>query len=290
MIAEAEILVPTLVYDVFTQTPLTGNPLAVVPDATGLNADLFQDVAREFNYSETTFVLPPEDPAHDAKVRIFTPTRELAFAGHPTIGTALALHQLGSVGEKMVLELGVGPIPVTVDGTRAEFATRVPLETAPAASSASLADCLSLDETALRTDRHPPIEAGLGTPFTLVELDDLAALDAASPNIDGFRAAATDPGRLAILAYVRAGLSVEARMFAPLGGILEDPATGSAAAALAAFLGELEGASAHFDISQGVKMGRPSSITAGVQVEGGKSVEVTIAGHAVKVMEGTLTL
>ncbi|MEM7719528.1 MAG: PhzF family phenazine biosynthesis protein [Pseudomonadota bacterium] len=283
-------MVPTLVYDVFTDTPFAGNPLAVVPDATALDPALFLKVAREFNYSETTFVLPPDDPAHDAKVRIFTPTRELAFAGHPTIGTSLALHQLGRVGDTMVLELGVGPIPVTIDGTHAEFSTRVPLETEPAASPTALAACLGLEAAALRTDRHAPIEAGLGTPFTLVELRDRASLDAASPNIDGFRAAATDPGRLAILAYVRSGTSIEARMFAPLGGILEDPATGSAAAALAAYLGELDGVSTRLDISQGVKMGRPSTITAGVTVKGGKSVEVTIAGSAVKVMEGALTL
>lgn len=279
-----------LVYDVFTETPFGGNPLAVIPDATGLPEDRFQKIAREFNFSETTFVLPPEDPEHDARVRIFTPTRELAFAGHPTVGTAIALAELGKVGSQMVLELGVGPIPVTVSGTRAEFATRVPLTTAPAAPLDALAACLGLAADRIRTDRHAPVEASLGTAFTLVELKDGSALEATSPNIDAFRKAATDPGRLAILAYVRDGDRIEARMFAPLGGILEDPATGSAAAALAAHLGALDGRSQTFRISQGVKMGRPSRIEAAVTVESGQPAEVRIAGHAVKVMEGCLTL
>ncbi len=279
-----------LVYDVFTEEPFGGNPLAVIPDAGALSEDALLKIAREFNFSETTFVTPPVDPANDAKVRIFTPTRELTFAGHPTVGTALALAGLGRVGKEMVLELGVGPIPVTVTGTRAEFTTRVPLATATAAGTEALAACLSLDPSDIRSDRHAPVEAGLGTDFTLVELTGTAALDAASPSIDGFRQAATDPGRLAILAYVRDGARIEARMFAPLGGILEDPATGSAAAALAAYLGKRDGKSQAFEISQGVKMGRPSQISANVTVEDGTPVAVSIAGHAVKVMEGRLTL
>ncbi len=278
-----------LVYDVFTEDAFGGNPLAVIPDATGLAEDQLQKIAREFNFSETTFVYPPEDSNNDAKVRIYTPTRELDFAGHPTVGTALALAGLGRVGQNMVLELGVGSIPVTVDGSRAKFATRVPLATAPAPGVDALAECLGLTSADFRTDRHEPIEAGLGTNFTLAELQSTAALDTASPVIDAFRRAATDPGRLAVLIYVRDGSRIEARMFAPLGGILEDPATGSAAAALAALLGKLDATSQSFEISQGVKMGRPSRISAEVTVEDGAPVEVTIAGQAVKVMEGRLT-
>ena len=279
-----------LVYDVFTDRAFGGNPLAVIPDAGALPEDMLPKIAREFNFSETTFVLPPDDPAHDAKVRIFTPTRELAFAGHPTVGTALALHGLGRGGAEMVLELGVGPIPVTITGDRAEFATRVPLATAEAAALPALAACLGLPETAVRTDRHAPVEASLGTPFTLMELADAAALADAAPVIDAFRRAATDPGRLAILAYLRDASRIEARMFSPLGGILEDPATGSAIAALAAYLGRLDGESRNFEVSQGVKMGRPSRISAAVTVENGTPVEVRVAGQAVKVMEGRLTL
>ena len=279
-----------LVYDVFTEEAFGGNPLAVIPDASRLPEEQLQKIAREFNFSETTFVLPPEDTKHDARVRIFTPTRELDFAGHPTVGTALALNGLGLVGTDMILELGVGPIPVKVEGTRAEFVTRVPLTTGHTASVDALAACLGLPSSAVRTDRHAPIDAGLGTNFTLMELQGPEALDQASPVIDAFRQAASDPGRLAVLAYVRDGSQIEARMFAPLGGILEDPATGSAAAALVAHLGKLDGTSEAFEISQGVKMGRPSHISARVDVENGEPVAVTIAGNAVKVMEGRLTL
>lgn len=279
-----------VVYDVFTDATFSGNPLAVITDASALPDDALQKIAREFNFSETTFVLPPAEPAHDAKVRIFTPTRELDFAGHPTVGTALALYDMGRVQDSMVLELGVGPIPVEIKASTATFRTRVPLVTRPPATIAQLATCLSLNETDFRTDRYPAVEAGLGTDFTLVELVDRAALDAARPNIDGYRRAATDPGRLAIMAYVREGEAIEARMFAPLGGILEDPATGSAVAALAAYLGKVDGTSQTFEISQGVKMGRPSRILASVTVEAGVPVEVAITGQAIKVMEGQLTI
>ena len=279
-----------LIYDVFTDEPFGGNPLAVIPDAGGLSPEMFQTIAREFNLSETTFVLPPDDPAHDAKVRIFTPMNELPFAGHPTVGTAIALSELGICGPEMVFELAVGPIPVKVTDGRARFTTRVPLTTGPAPDTAVVAACLGLDASAVRTDRHEPIEASLGTPFVLVELIDSAQLDAASPATDAMRKAAANPTMFAIMAYVRNGARIEARMFAPLGGIVEDPATGSAAAALAAYLGQLDSISQAFTISQGVRMGRPSIIEAEVTVEYGATVEVAIAGHAVKVMEGRLNL
>ena len=115
-----------LVYDVFTDQTFGGNPLAVIPDARGIAEVDLQKVAREFNFSETTFVYPAEAGC-DAKVRIFTPTMEVPFAGHPTVGTALALRDLGRVGDEMVLELGVGPIPVAISGRRARFVTKVPL-------------------------------------------------------------------------------------------------------------------------------------------------------------------
>ncbi|NNF91824.1 MAG: PhzF family phenazine biosynthesis protein, partial [Boseongicola sp.] len=120
-----------LVYDVFTDKAFGGNPLAVIPDATRIAEADLQRIAREFNFSETTFVFPPE-VGGDAKVRIFTPTSELQFAGHPTVGTAVALSDLGRAGPEMVLELGVGPIPVTVSGRHARFETRVPLSVSEA--------------------------------------------------------------------------------------------------------------------------------------------------------------
>lgn len=278
-----------LVYDVFTDQAYGGNPLAVMPDATGLPETDLQKIAREFNFSESTFVFPPDDPAHDARVRIFTPTRELQFAGHPTIGTALALADLGKAGNQMVLELGVGPIPVAITDGQARFVTRVPLATSPAPSLEALAACLSLTADQIETQNHTPISAGLGLDFSLIELKDAAALAAAAPSLDAFRQAAKAAGSLAIFCYTRNGAKIDARMFAPLGGILEDPATGSASAALSAYLGKLDGVSQSFEISQGVAMGRPSRILSEVTIEGGEPVEVAIAGRAVKVMEGALT-
>lgn len=279
-----------LVYDVFTEAAFTGNPLAVIPDATGLAEADLQRIAREFNFSETTFVYPPENPEHDAKVRIFNPTAEMAFAGHPTVGTALAMHSLGRVGDDMVLELGVGPIPVTVRDGHARFVTRVPLATGPAPETGALAACLGLEAGAIRTDRHAPVTAGLGTDFVLAELASFEALDAALPDLDAFRRAAADARRMSIFVYTRNGAQIDARMFAPLSGTFEDPATGSAIAALAAFLGWLDGRSQAFHITQGVQMGRPSRIEAEVTVENGEPVAVAIGGHAVKVMEGRLAI
>lgn len=285
-------MVEYLVYDVFTDRAFGGNPLAVIPDGRGLAEDQLQRVAREFNFSEITFVYPAE-AGGDARVRIFTPTMEIPFAGHPTVGTALALHDLGRVGQEMVLELGVGPIPVTIRGRSARFVTRTPLQTWPGPSTEVIAASLSLDATDVRSDRHAPVIASVGFPFAIAELRDRAALSRALPNTDAFRA--FDPHwpvdtHYDLLAYTRDGSAIEARMFAPLDGIPEDPATGSAAAALAAYLGQLEGASATFEISQGVDMGRPSRIRAGVTTEGGAPVAVDIEGEAVKVMEGRLLL
>lgn len=279
------------VYDVFTHTPFGGNPLAVVFEAAGLStAQMFQ-ITREFNFSETTFVLPPDDPKHTAKVRIFTPGIELPFAGHPTVGTAVALAEIRAKGPDIVLELGVGPIPVSVADSAARFVTTVPLSTAPAPTSEQLAACLGVYASDIRSDAHAPVTAGLGTDFVLVELKSTDALGKASANVQAFRdTAGADADRLAIFVYCRNGAKIDARMFQPLGGIPEDPATGSAAAALAGYLGQLDKASQHFNITQGVAMGRPSQINAEVIVENGVSKSVAIAGAAVKVMEGKLTL
>ncbi len=280
-----------VVYDVFTDTPFGGNPLAVIPDASALPEARLQSIAREFNFSETTFVYPPADPTHDARVRIFTPTMEIPFAGHPTVGTALALQALGRVGHELVFELGVGPIPVSITDGVAEFKTRVPLQTWPGPSPRTVAESIGLETSAIRIDRHAPTIASVGLPFALAELTDAEALAAAVPNTDAFRA--FDPHwptdtHYDLLVYTRHGADIDARMFAPLDGIPEDPATGSAAAALAAWLGQLDGVSQSFTISQGVAMGRPSQIAASVTVEDGAPVEVSIAGRAVKVMEGRL--
>ncbi len=281
-----------LVYDVFTDRAFGGNPLAIIPSAQGLaDADL-QRIAREFNFSETTFVFPPV-AGGDAKVRIFTPSAEIPFAGHPTIGTALALHNLGRVGTDMVLELGVGPIPVTITGIRARFVTKVPLQTWPGPSVEVVAASVGLGLDKIRADRHRPIIASVGLPFVLAEISTEDALSAIQTNTDAFRAFDSQwptANHYDLFAYTRDGQTINARMFAPLDGIPEDPATGSASAALAAYLGQLEGVSATFQINQGVDMGRPSKIEAEVTVDGGTPVAIAISGEAVPVMEGRLVV
>lgn len=279
-----------LVYDVFTGEAFGGNPLAVIPDAGRLDEADLQRIAREFNFSETTFVYPPE-AGGDAKVRIFTPTMEVPFAGHPTVGTALALHALGRVGSEMVLELGIGPIPVSVSEGKARFVTKEPLSVWDGLEAARVAESVGLSADQIRCDRHAPVIAGVGFAFALAELTGMDALAAALPVTDVFRACDADwpvSSHYDLLVYVRDGDRIAMRMFAPLDGIPEDPATGSAAAALAAWLGRLEGRSARFDIVQGVEMGRPSRIEAEVTVEDGAPVAVAIAGHAVRMMEGRL--
>lgn len=281
-----------LILDVFTDAPFGGNPLAVIPDARALPEDRLQKIAREFNFSETTFVYPPEDPTHTAKVRIFTPMSEVPFAGHPTIGTAIALAGMGHRSD-MVLEMGVGPISATVDGNTASFNTTVPLTLGAEPAPDIVARCLNLPENAIRTDQHAPRIAGVGLDFCLVELATPQALAACVPDTGAFRRAhetyPVEPD-FAALAYCRNGSAIRARMFAPLDNIPEDPATGSAAAALTAFLSVLEGASLSLDIDQGVEMGRPSKILTTAIHEHGRVQSVTVTGSAVHVAEGRLTL
>ncbi len=276
-----------LVYDVFTDTPFGGNQLAVFPEAEKLPQDKLQKIAREFNFAQTTFVYPPENPAHTAKVRIFTPMMEVPFAGHPIIGTAVALYALGRPGQ-MVLELEVGPISAAANANAAQFTNTRPLEILAEPPADLVAECLSLPIGDIRLHRHAPVQASLGLPFVITELSDREALSHAMPVTDAFRRGAMlYPGSLdfAIFCYTRAGSRVDARMFAPLDNIPEDPATGSAAAALAAFLAQNDGRDVSLDIRQGEDMGRPSRISASTGPTG-----VTIGGAAVKTMEGRLLL
>lgn len=276
-----------LVYDVFTDTRFGGNQLAVFPDATGLPEDRLQAIAAEFNFSEVTFVYPPADPAHSARVRIFTPTVEVPFAGHPTIGTAIALAGLGR-GADLVLELGVGPIPCKVGPHGAEFTTPVPLQIIAHPPVSLIAAALGLPESAIVTTTHAPVQASLGLAFVLVELDARATLARAAPVVEVLKKAAEAyPAGLdfAIFCYVRDGEKVDARMFAPLDNMPEDPATGSASATLAALLASLPGGPQRLAITQGQDMGRLSQIAVSVGPDG-----VTVRGQAVKVMAGTLYL
>ncbi|MDU8926535.1 PhzF family phenazine biosynthesis protein [Alisedimentitalea sp. MJ-SS2] len=274
-------------FDVFTDTPFGGNPLAVVPDATTLPEDALQKIAAEFNYSETTFIYPPADPAHTARVRIFTPTMEVPFAGHPTIGTAVALARMGH-GPDMVLELGIGPIHTHATPDAARFTTSAPLETLAHPTVDEVGAALTLPTEQIETTSHAPVMATLGLPFTFTELTSRAALSAATPDIAAFRVGnAKYPGALdfAQFCYWRGPDAIHARMFAPLDNIPEDPATGSASATLGALLARIHGTDQSFTLWQGEDMGRPSRI--GVATDG---TAVTISGAACPMMQGELLL
>lgn len=275
-----------VVYDVFTDTPFGGNQLAVFPDASELPEEDLQSIAAEFNFSEVTFVTPPVDPAHTAKVRIFTPTMEVPFAGHPTIGTAIALADLG-YGPDMVLELGVGPLSCRAENGAAQFTTDVPLEILAHPDPALVARALGIPTDAILATTHAPTMATLGLAFTLTELDCRDTLAALQPDTSAFREGAeAHPAGLdfAQFAYVREGDVIHARMFAPLDNIPEDPATGSACATLGALLSHLQQQDVTLRVHQGGDMGRPSVI--GVTSENGA---ITISGAACKTMEGRLS-
>ena len=276
-------MIPYVVYDVFTDHAFGGNQLAVFPDATGIQEDRLQAIAREFNFSETTFVFPPKDPKYTARVRIFTPASELQFAGHPIIGTALALRAAGQSGD-MVLEVGVGPIPCTFDGDLAAFTTAVPLARLTTPDPELVARCLGLPAAAIATTIHPPTEASLGTPFVLTALTSRDALRDCVADLTAMRAGAaqsSDTRHFAVFAYVRDDNRIDARMFAPLSHIPEDPATGSASATLAALLHDIHQTPQKLTIHQGEDMGRPSVILA--HADAG---QVTISGKAVQTMKG----
>jgi len=289
--------------DVFADSPLAGNPLAVVLDAEGLDTALMQRIAREFNLSETVFVLPPENPHHRARIRIFTPGMEMPFAGHPTVGTALLLATLdhpGATGDFVFgLEENIGVVPCAVSLTGRPYARfnvpRLPTRQGEPKGGALLASALGLNVNDLGFDNHEPVLYGAGFPFCFVPVVDLEAIRRIQPNNGVWGDAVGTDGLDAVFAYTRqsvhTGNAFHARMFSPNDGIPEDPATGSAVAALA-------GVIAHFDrpangehayrVEQGYEMGRPSLIDLTMTIQHGALAAATIGGHAVIVSEGRL--
>jgi trans-2,3-dihydro-3-hydroxyanthranilate isomerase len=287
--------------DVFTRRRYAGNPLAVVLEPDGLDGDAMQAIAREFNLSETVFVLPPADRAHRAKVRIFTPAAELPFAGHPTVGTAVLLNRLdgGSGKREIVLEEGIGPVRCAVEALDAETGrarfdlARLPAEEGPAAPPAAIAAALGLDEKDIGFDRFEPARWSAGVEFNFAPLKGLDAMRRCRPNAAHWSEGVLGRGSLFVFCRetVEPGHAFHARMFAPRGGIPEDPATGSAVAAFAGVLAHFAGVAdgAHeFVVEQGYEMGRPSLIRLAMTVTGGKLAAGAIAGEAVVVSEGTL--
>lgn len=274
--------------DVFTDTKLAGNQLAVLTDAAGLDGARMQAIAREFNLSETVFLLPPTSPGHVAAARIFTPMHELGFAGHPVIGTTVLLDRLGRLpaSGEAVLGLGAGPTPIRIaDGTASLTAPQSP-RIVGTLDAAPLARLLGLSAGDIRGEARI---ASAGTPFVFLELTATARLDAlrSDPAI-----VAAMPGDVTGLAlFVRSGAdTLDVRMFAPGSGIAEDPATGSAAAAIAAMLLTDDPALAGrtMTITQGKAMGRPSTILLTPRIAADGSWAADVAGRAVLVGEGRL--
>lgn len=252
--------------DVFTQRQFGGNPLAVFPDAKGLNTTTMQSLAAEMNYSETTFVLPPDDPKHTARVRIFNRTAEMPFAGHPNVGTAYILSRLGlAAGPVLRFEELAGIVEVRLSsGGYAEIDAPQPLQILGELPVEAIAACLAIDPMLIRTRVHAPTRASVGVEFVLVEVE-AEALALATPDIGAYRRCANDMGglggRLSIFFYARDQADIRARMFAPLAGTWEDPATGSANATLAALLLSLGGGEElALHTIQGQEMGRRSEL------------------------------
>jgi trans-2,3-dihydro-3-hydroxyanthranilate isomerase len=293
--------------DVFTEQRFGGNPLAVLPEAAGLSSEQMQRIAREFNYSETTFVLPPEDPAHTRKVRIFTPGTEIPFAGHPNVGTAFVLAAIGALpggGERLrvVFEEAAGLVPITIryrDGqpVHCELTAPQALTLGAMPPVEAVAASLGLSPDTVVTSTHPPRVASAGLPFLLVELRDRTALAEARVRHDEHAVVMHLCGGEGLHLYTRdtgvPGVDLRARMYAPLHGVAEDPATGSANVALAGLLAacapEADGSFA-WRIAQGLEMGRPSLLEASAAKRGGAVETVRIGGSSVLVCDGWIEI
>lgn len=291
---------PFFTADVFTDTRFGGNPLAVVIGGGALDSARMQAVAAEFNLSETTFVLPPADPANTARIRIFNRTAEMDFAGHPMVGTAfvLARQQPGLTDATFEIPAGIVRVSIERNAQGAPVAATIaapqPLTIGETIAVDVVAHALQLEASDVITATHPPIVASNGNPYVIAELTS-DALARCAPDLAAFKAAlAAHPhlgNRFSVHVYCKQGRTLRARMFAPLAGTWEDPATGSANAPLACLLLSLEPDSneARFLIHQGVEMGRPSLL----HVEARRAPEgivATLRGACVAVMEGEISV
>ena len=299
---------PFVTVDVFTSVRFGGNPLAVVTDARGLTGEQMQQIAAEFNYSESTFVLPPDHPENAAQVRMFTPTTEIPFAGHPNVGMGYVLGRAGYVlgtpiGSILRFEEKAGLVEIRLTGfgdqiTAARISAPAPLTLREGPDPQMVAACGSLSLDDILTTNHPPVMASVGLEFAIAELADLDALARAKPNQAAFEAAndaiPSSGIALSLFLYVLVStdpLVVRARMFAPLDNVPEDPATGSASGALAGLLASLNPTAEltqHVTVQQGVEMGRPSTIELDVTKREGNVAKVVIGGECMPVMRGTI--
>ena len=296
---------PYLHYDVFTNDPLAGNQLAVFPDVRGLNTAHMQRIAREMNFSESTFIFPSEQPGTDVRMRIFTPYIEMPMAGHPTIGSTFALAHSGVIpygARRFVFGLNVGPTPVDLEWKDSVLAfvwmTQLPPAFGlPIEARAAVAAALSLTEGDLVPDL-PVQEITCGTPFVFVALRDRATVDRASGDLASFKKLPQGIAGLPIFLFSvdpgSSGKIVYSRMFAPDFGIIEDPATGGASGPLGCYLvqyGLVSGQAAREIVShQGVAMGRPSRIHVAITGRPGAITDVKVGGEAVLVGRGEIVV
>ena len=292
--------------DVFTDRKFGGNPLAVVPDAAALSGARMQAIAAEFNLAETTFVLPPRNSSHTAEVRIFTPRAELPFAGHPNIGTAFALakeseRQGRAVSDPMIFEEKAGLVRLTLlkEGASvlgARLMPPQPLVRGDEIAADIIAAACSLAVSDIETANHQPCITSCGIPLAFAELKTRAALSTAHPRTEVFTKHLPAERVTGVLLYVkdqRGGFDLQVRMFAPLYGVPEDPATGSGNVALAGLLAGLwpeADLSLALRIGQGVDMGRPSLLEASAEKRNGEITALSIGGRCVPMMRGMLTL
>src|SRR5687768_17278600 len=301
--------------DVFTEQAFGGNQLALLSDARGLSDAEMQTIAREFNYSETVFVFPPNDPANTKKLRIFTPGGELPFAGHPTVGAAHILALIGDIeltGDEteIVFEEGAGPVPVRIKGSNGNpsfcqlSAPRPPEKGRESHDADAIASMLSLEPDELNLDGGYAIEGvSVGLPFLIVPVRGLDALGRAKLDLakwsdtlgnawaqDVFLFTET-PSSLERKGVLKGSGEIRARMFAPPMGIVEDPATGSACACLGGYLGwraQVKDGTVSYTVNQGVEMGRPSVLHVEADVVNGAVTAVRVGGASVLIASGTL--
>jgi len=290
---------PFYLVDVFSSTPFGGNQLAILPDATGISTEGMQKIAREFNFPESTFVLPKNDPANSYRVRIFTPRAELNFAGHPTIGTACALvmkqHARTVDPVRLILEENIGPVMVDVaqrDGGYHGTLTLSGKIDAPAGAPppADLAAVLSIEPAEVSQSFF----AGVGLPFCFAQLKSNEAVDRAAVNRAAWTATlsrAWSPNLFFFAGDLRDGGNLYARMCAPALGVEEDPATGSACAALVGAMAskhDFGGTAYRLSIQQGVSMGRRSEIEAEARKSGGVVTSVSVGGATAYIASGEI--
>ena len=292
--------------DVFTEERFGGNQLAVLPKATGLSDRQMQQITREFNYSETAFVFTPE-AGQTRKVRIFTPAQEIPFAGHPNVGTAFVLGTIGELGELrssqvVTFEEKAGLVPIQIESangkvTSCELTAPAPLSLGETVPVELVATAVSLNEKDIATQAHPPQLVSVGLPFIITELKDRATLERVKINTAGFEKVrdylAGEAVRASIYLYTRATgeVNLRARMLAPLSGVPEDPATGSATCGVVGLLAQLDGKptdSLKLRIAQGVEMGRPSLLSARAEKMDSVVRSTHVGGACVLVSEGTI--